>query len=395
MKKSLVMKNKLEKMKVDAQNLLNENKIKEAQDKMQEVKDMKASIVVQEELEAEEEETLAAEAEAEKINESLKNKDLGLSKNKTKENASFLRAAIKSMTGKPLTKAENALLLPSTSEENGTNGEGFILPKDIRTLIERKIRQYKSIREVIGYMPAGALTGSFPVENFESVTGLVDFTDGDEGNDEKEIKFKNISYALKEKAAFIKLSNTLLQLTDNALVTYVIEIFAKKAVVTENEMGIKVIKSNKTIKSLAGWKELKSSINKDLDPGVLFGSVIVTNQDGWDYLDSEEDAKGRPILQPDPSNSTSYLFKGLKVEVYSNAMLPTIENKAPIIYGNLEEGIKFVDLSGLIQFATSKEAGFMSNTTIARLIEFIDVVQKDKSDKCYIYGEIDVTPSVV
>ena len=67
-------------------------------------------------------------------------------------------------------------------------------------------------------------------------------------------------------------------------------------------------------------------------------------------------------------------------------------HKVPIFYGALSEAIKFCDLSGLISFATSKEAGFMSNTTIARLIEFIDVIQVDKSDKCYIYGEFDVTP---
>ena len=395
MKKSLLMKNKLEKMKVDAQNLLDENKLKEAQDKMQEVKDMKASIVIQEELEAEEEAVLAAEAEANRIGEEFNNKDLGLTKNKTKENANFLRAAIKTMTNKPLTEAENALLLPTTTEENGLKGEGYILPEDIRTLINKKIRQYKSIRDVIGYMPGSALTGSFPVEDFESVTGLVDFTDGTDGEDDTNIKFKNISYALKEKAAFIKLSNTLLALTDNALVAYIVEIFAKKAVVTENKLGMEVIKLNKTIKTLKGWKELKKSINVDLDPGVLFGSVIATNQDGWDYLDSEVDEKGRPILQPDPSVATGYLFKGLRVEVYSNSMIPTVGNKAPIIYGNLEEAIKFVDLSGLIQFATSDAAGFMSNTTVARLIEFIDIVQKDKSDKCYIYGEIDVTPPVV
>ncbi|MGL5087443.1 MAG: phage major capsid protein [Clostridium sp.] len=394
MKKSLMMKNKLEKMKVDAQNLLNENKIKDAQDKMQEVKDMKAAIVVQEELEEEEEAVLAADAQAKRIGEEFGNKDLGLSKNKTKENANFLRAAIKTMTNKPLSEAENALLLPTTAEANGVSGEGYILPQDIRTLIEKKIRQYKSIRDVIGYMPAGALTGSFPIEDFETVTGLVDFTDGEDGTDDKEIKFKNVSYKLKEKAAFIKLSNTLIALTDNALVAYIVEIFAKKAVVTENKLGMEIIKLNKTKKVLKGWKDLKKSINKDLDPGVLFGSVIVTNQDGWDYLDSEVDTNGRPILQPDPSNPTKYLFKGLTVEVYSNTMLATVGNKAPVIYGNLEEAIKFVDLSGLIQFATSEAAGFMSNTTVARVIEFIDVVQKDKSDKCYIVGEIDVTPPV-
>lgn len=388
MKKSLEMKNKLEKLKNEAQVLLDNNNVEDAKNKMEEVRKLKAAIEVQEELEVEEEAILAAEAEAEKQKE---NETSGtLTENKTKENANMIRAMLKKVTGKKLTEAENALILPTTTAPEGTNGEGYILPQDIRTLINKKIRQYKSLRDVLGYMPAGALTGSFPVENFETVSGLVDFTDGTDGEDEDEIKFKNVKFSLQEKAAFIKLSNTLLSLTDNALINYVVNVFARKAVVTENTMGLAVLKSNKTVKAIADWKALKSSINKDLDPGVLFGTVIVTNQDGFDVLDAALDSFGRPILQPNPANPTQNLFKGYPVEVYSNAMLPTTNGKAPIIYGNLSCAVCFVDLNGQIAFATSSEAGFMSNTTIARLIEFIDVIQCDSSDKCYIYGELTI-----
>lgn len=388
MKKSITMKNKLEKLKNEAQLLLDDNKVDDAKNKMEEVKQLKAAIEVQEQLEKEEEETVAAEAaENEETNEQL------APKNKTKENASMIRAMIKKVSGRSLTEAENALLLPTTVAPNGTNGESYILPQDIRTLIQKKIRQYKSLRSVLGYMPAGALSGSFPVENFETVSGLIDFADGTDGSESDDVKFTNVSYALKEKAAFIKLSNTLLALTDNALIKYIVDIFSKKAVVTENTMAIEKLKANKTPKAIADWKALKSSINKDLDPGVLFGTVIVTNQDGFDVLDAALDNTGRPILQPNPSNPTQMMFKGYPVEVYSNTMLPTTgttTKKAPIIYGNLAEGVSFVDLDGQVAFATSSEAGFMSNTTIARLIEFVDVVQCDSSDKCYIYGELTV-----
>ena len=86
---------------------------------------------------------------------------------------------------------------------------------------------------------------------------------------------------------------------------------------------------------------------------------------------------------------------GYKVEVFSNSMLPsstaTVEaaGYAPIFYGDLTNGAKFVDL-GLTSFETSKDAGFMSHTTVARLIEYIDVIQCDNSDKCYIYGQVEV-----
>ncbi|HAT4161914.1 phage major capsid protein [Clostridium perfringens] len=376
------MKNKLNTLKNEAQELLNSNKVKEAKEKMEEIKDLKAAIEIQEALDKEEKENLKKDAD---------NRAIETDREKNKKNANVIRAMIKKVTGKQLTEAENSLLLPSPTGSQGTNGESYILPEDVSTLIHKKIRQYKSMREVLGYMPGSALTGSFPIEDFETLTGLVDFTDGTDGEDNTEVKFKNVKYSLKEKAAFIKLSNTLLNLTDNALIDYIVEVFSKKAVVTENKMAVEVLKSNKTPKTLKEWKDIKSLINKELDPGVLFDTVIVTNQDGFDWLDSQEDKNGRPILQPNPTETTKSQLKGYTIEQFSNGLMPTNENKIPFFIGNLKEAAKLVDLNGQVAFATSSEAGFMSNTTIARLIEFIDVIQVDKSDKCYVYAELDST----
>ncbi len=70
-------------------------------------------------------------------------------------------------------------------------------------------------------------------------------------------------------------------------------------------MIITVLKSNKSAKALKDWKALKSSINVDLDPAVLFGSCIVTNQTGFDYMDSALDETGRPIFATKPSKSNT------------------------------------------------------------------------------------------
>ena len=211
MKKSLEMKNKLEGLKQEAQNLLDQNKVKEAQDKMEEVKNLKAAIIIQEDLEKEEEEMLALKSNEmkNKIEDKFGGTDTGLTQDSVQKNASFIRAALKKVTGKSLTEAENALLLPTQLAPTGTNGEGYILPQDIRTLITKKMRQYKSIRDVIGYMPVGALSGSFPIENFESVTGLIDFEDGTDGTESNDIKFANVTFKLKEKAAFLAKTSTI------------------------------------------------------------------------------------------------------------------------------------------------------------------------------------------
>ncbi len=310
----------------------------------------------------------------------------------SKESTGFIRACIKKFANKPLTSAENALLLPTGtgSTPDGTYNEGYILPQDIQTKIRERVREYKSLRTVCGHLTTTALTGSFPVENLDSIAGLVDFTDGTDFTESHDFKFDKISFSLKEKGALIQLSNTLLALTDNDLMAYVVDIFAKKAVITENTMAVAALNKGKTVKNLANWQALRSSINKDLDPASLYNTVIVTNQDGFDYLDSSLDTNGRPILQPDVTSPTVKRFIGYPVHVFSNAMLPTKSGNAPVYYGNIEEGVKFVELN-LMSFATSKEAGFIRNTTYARLIEFLDVVQNDSSDKCYVAGQFKLT----
>jgi HK97 family phage major capsid protein len=298
--------------------------------------------------------------------------------------ANGIRAVIKQTLGKPLTEAENALLV------GGTNGEGYILPIEIVTRITKLVRQYKSLTDVLGYMPVTALTGTFPVESFETVAALVDFADGTPVGDISDIKFKSVSFSLKEKAGFISLSNTLLGLTDNDLIAYVAEVFARKLCVTQNTLGLAAIKTGKTTKTLADWKALKKSINVDLNEGVKSNMVIVTNQSGFDMLDEALDGFGRPILQPNPTNPTQKVFMGYPVIVFDNTMLQNDGTNAPIIYGDLQDAVKFCG-NGMYSFTSDKSVGFLSNVTVARIITYIDCIQVDASDKAYIYGEIAIS----
>jgi len=379
MLKSAELKIKLGEVKASASKL---EKSEEIQNSISEIKNLKAQIEFAEMQEAEE--VLEAKNK-------IENKEgdvvvMEIQDKVIKESASGIRAMIKKTMGKGLTEAENALLV------GGANGEGYILPVEVITKITKLVRQYKSLSEVLGYMPVTALTGTFPVENFDTVTGLVDFADGTPIGDISDIKFKQVSFSLKEKAGFISLSNTLLGLTDNDLISYVAEVFAKKLVVTQNALGLSIIKTGKTTKALADWKALKKSINKDLNPAVLTNMSITMNQDAYDMLDSALDSYGRPVLQPSPTNATQRLFMGYPVNVFSNDMLPTTGTTtkvAPIIYGDLQDAVKFAG-NGQYLFSSDKSVGFLSNVTVARIITYIDCIQIDSSDKSYVYGEITI-----
>lgn len=372
------IKEQIKNLTGEVRNLTNSKDLEGAKTKMEELRALKETLKIEEEL---------AEEEMRDLKRQEERKDDIKMENREQKTAMELRAIIKAATGRKVSEEERALLA-----NNGQNGEGFILPATVSTKIVELIRQYKSMRDIVGHMPTSTLTGSFPVENFETVSELVDFAeDGtSELKEANDIKFKNVSYALKEKGAFIALSNTLLNMTDNDLIGYVAKVFAKKAIITENKMAIASLGKGKTKKDLKDWKALKKSLNIDLDPAVLYGCVIVTNQDGFDYLDSLEDKMGRPVLQPNPTDATKKMFNGYRIEVFSNSMLPTTkESKAPVFYGNLEEAVKIVD-NGTYSFATSDQAGFLKNVTYARIIEHIDCVQVDNSDKLYCYGELPV-----
>lgn len=309
------------------------------------------------------------------------------------EAANFVRACIKKFTNKPMTEAENALLLPTTEAPTGESGEGYLLPVEIHTRIVKKMRQYKSIRDDIGYVKVGALSGSLPTENLDELTGLVDFTDGTDGKDDTKIKFTAINFKLAEKAGFIKLSNTLLTLADEDLLNYIVGIFAKRAIITENQMGFAALKKDKTTKAISKFDDLQSSMIEDIDPACDSFMKIIVNQTGFRWLQEQKYPDGKPIMVKDPTAPLRYIVNGHPVSKYPNGQLPNNENgTTPIFYGAIAEGVKLLDL-GKVAFKADEHAGFWSNTTVARVIEYVDVQQFDGSDACYCYGEISLTAS--
>ncbi|MBO3796833.1 phage major capsid protein [Bacillus subtilis] len=301
------------------------------------------------------------------------------------EKADAVKAFYKVLQGKSLTEAENALL---TGGDKEANSENYLVPQDIHTEIKELRREYKSARPLIGYYNTSTLTGSFVFENSDSITELTNFTDGDDISESDKPKFKNVPYNVMDYGALLPISRKLLKNETGGLLSYLGKWFNRKAVRTENKKIFAELKNGKKVKTLKGYKDLKSSINKDLDPALLIGMKIITNQDGFDYLDSEVDGIGRPILQPNPSNPTQKLFIGFPVEVFSNAELPTASGKAPIIYGSTVDGATFIDRDQL-QLDMSEHALFKKNQVAARLIESFDVIGADKD--AYIYGQIDLT----
>lgn len=301
--------------------------------------------------------------------------------------ADGFKALAKVIAGKPLEADEKALI----SGEDAASGENYLVPEDVRAEINELRKTYVSAKSLVTVETTDALAGSV---NYESGTpaGLTAFDDGDTITEEANISFVRKSFAIGWFGKLIPISRILLGSEKAGLMGYLNRWFVKNATLSENAAIFSKLKAgynSGTPKAIAGWKVLKKSITVDLDPSCLLNGVIVTNQSGFACLDAEEDADGRPVLQPNPANPTEKLFQGLPIHVFPDAQLPNIDaTNFPLIYGDTKAGCTFVEHQNL-EFTLDSSYLFNKNQNCLRVIEGFDVMSTDTS--AYIYGKFSAT----
>lgn len=160
---------------------------------------------------------------------------------------------------------------------------------------------------------------------------------------------------------------------------------------------MQIIRLLKTLpkQDLANFGDIKSVLNVGLDPSISNTSTILTNQDGYNWLDQLVDSQGRPLLQPDITQAGGYLYKGRRIVVVANKQLPsdTVNGKAPIIIGNLKELIVLFTRK-FFELASTKEGGdaWRRDTTEFRAIMRNDIKIWDPG--AAIFGQLDITDEV-
>jgi len=279
--------------------------------------------------------------------------------------------------GKKLTAEERDLLVQTTDPLDDQNSVAVIVPQDIFTEINELKRQYRPLKEFVDVQSTSTSSGSFVWENGDAITPLLDLTEGTEIGELTSPTLKQKTFAIKDKGGILPISNTLLSDEKGGLWKYIMKWFARKSVITDNQNILKVLKENGIKLDASQPEEIKTAINTQLDPALINGMAIITNQNGFNIMDNWKDAVGRPLLQQNPTDATKKMFTGINVEVFSNSLIPDVSGKSPLYIGNLEEAVKFMDREQMI-IAVSKEAGFTKNLTLIRAIQRDDVVSKDE-----------------
>lgn len=303
----------------------------------------------------------------------------------TKKIAGAFVNAIKAAVGKGDLSADDKEILDSMNEGTDEDG-GLTVPKDIRTAIKELRRSEDALETLVNVERVTTLSGSRVIERYADQTPFDNVDEAAEFPEVSTPQFEQIDYKVKKKGGILKVTQELLSDTAENIIGYLKRWIAKKAKATRNFMIIAKIREITKDAEVAveGLDDLKRIFNILLDPAIALGARVVTNQDGYNWLDTLKDKDGKYIMQPDPTNPMSALLFGkYPVKKVSNRTLPSkaVEGgyKVPIVCGDLKEAITIFDRETLT-IDISKVAGKLWETdqTGIKVRERLDIKSVDE-----------------
>ena len=293
--------------------------------------------------------------------------------------------AIKAAVGKGDLSAEDKEILNSMNEEKDEDG-GLTVPKDIRTAVKELRRSEDALETLVNVERVKTLSGNRVIEQNADQTPFDNVDEEAEFPESSTPQFKKVEYKVKKKGGILKITQELLSDTAENLLGYLKSWIAKKAKATRNFMIIAKIReiTKDAEVPVAGLDDLKKVFNILLDPAIALGARVVTNQDGYNWLDTLKDKDGKYIMQPDPTKPMSTLLFGkYPVTKVSNKTMPSVAveggYKIPIVCGDLKEAITIFDRETLtINISSTAGELWKKDQTGIKVRERLDIQSVDE-----------------
>ena len=308
--------------------------------------------------------------------------------------AQLLRNRHDSLSDTELSFAKSmAVRNAANMNEGAGEAGGFIVPTDEQTKINELKRALNPLSALVRAENVNTMSGTRVLEKASDMTPFASVAELAAIGEIDGPKFTQVKYTIKKFAGILPISEELLADSDQNLLAYVNGWLAKKSVATENAQILAVLKTltKAPLTNLDGIKEL---LNVTLDPTISLMSSVLTNQDGFNFLDKQKDTDGRYLLQPNPLDSTQKLLFGKPVTVVSNKVLPTDTSvasakKAPVIIGSFTDAVVLFDRQATTLTGTSVGGdAWKRDSYDVKAVTRIDVQKFD--DKAVVFGELTI-----
>lgn len=286
------------------------------------------------------------------------------------------------------------------SEGISANG-GYTVPEEIETKVQRLRETQESLIDLVSVKKVNTNKGRETYKTRGEYTGFSSIGEGGKLPRKSGLKFSTIEYTINKYGGYMAVTEELLEDSDENIEAMLVEWLANESRVTRNNLVVATIKSKAAV-DLANLDGIKKSLNVTLSK-FKNSAVIVTNNDGIQYLDTLKDKNDRPLLNPDPTAPTQLRLRcgttTVPVKEFDNETIKTVDNKVPFYIGDFKEGIKFFDRKQLTLLAsnvatvkgeTDNEAlnAFEDDLMLIRGIEREDIETRD--EKAFVNGYIEI-----
>ncbi|EOU2020925.1 phage major capsid protein [Clostridium perfringens] len=379
MKKIDELKNKFNQIKGEAEALKAENKINEALDKVEEAKNIKNQIKLEEELE---------NTKLDDVKDKVEKGDVKNMKEKNSKNSNFvnyLRGTISTEDEKKLfTEAKNSM------NEGGKADGGALVPYDEDCSIITLREADDALQNLITVKPVTTLSGKKTIRVRK--TGSTNFKLVGEGKGIETGKtptYKELEYSCKKYASIYDITNEFESDSEANVIKELNHWIGSDSRELRNLLIINEL-SKKEATPIQSIDDIKKVKNVTLNTANSKYARILTNQDGFNYLDTLKDEKGNYLLQPSVTEKGKYTIDGLVIDVKDNSVIPSKENKAPIFIGDFEMSVILFDRQDVtVKVTTDGGDAFDKDLTLLRAIERNDIQTLDS--EAFVHGEIDLT----
>ena len=279
---------------------------------------------------------------------------------------------------------------------------GYTVPQDIQTRINEYRDAKFSLAQLVYTEPVTTNEGSRTYKKRAQQADFSKVGEGEKIGKKETPQFARINYKIDKYGGYFPVTNELLEDSDANITSTLVAWIGDESRVTRNKKILSKI-ATKTKTAFEKIDDIKKALNVTLGSAFKNTSSIITNDDGFQYLDTLKDSDGKYLLQPIITMPSTYTLFNRPVIVIPNSDMPsdeTVKGKRtiPFIVGDLKEGIVFYDRKKTtIASSNIASAGdlnaFEQDLTLFRAIEREDCVVRD--EKAFVNGSLTIDDSSV
>lgn len=297
------------------------------------------------------------------------------------------------------------------ANNEGTGAEGgYTVPEDIQT----KINEYKeakfSLQSLVDVEGVTTMSGRRTYKTKAQHTGFTNVLEGGAIPAKTGPAFGVLNYSIKKYAGYLPVTNELLEDSDANIANVLIAWLGDEDVATRNNLIITKFKAATHTATITGLDDIKHEVNVTLGSAYAGGIAIVTNDDGFNWMDTlkKDGSSNEYLLKPALDQTAPWKHElavgatRIPVIVIPNVVLASetsgTSTAVPFFIGDAKEYVKIFDRKKL-SIAQSNQASvgsgddainaFEQDMTIFRGITRLDAEIKDAD--AMVYGTLTLT----